>query len=77
MNMAIRENDTQGLIDANTEIMEFNARMMAIGRPERRITSTTKKRSRAGFVRTSGNMVNGIVMSPDMVRNTNEFDGEE
>ena len=77
MNMAIRENDTQGLIDANTEIMEFNARMMAIGRPERRITSTTKKRSRSGFVRTSGNMVNGIVMSPDMVRNTNEFDGEE
>jgi hypothetical protein len=77
MNMAIRENDTQGLVDANTEIMEFNARMMAIGRPERRITSTTKKRSRAGFVRTSGNMVNGIVMSPDMVRNTNEFDGEE
>jgi hypothetical protein len=51
--------------------------MMAIGRPERRITSTTKKRSRAGFVRTSGNMVNGIVMSPDMVRNTNEFDGEQ
>jgi hypothetical protein len=77
MNMAIRENDTQGLVDANTEIMEFNARMMAIGRPERRITSTTKKRSRAGFVRTSGNMVNGIVMSPDMVRNTNEFDGEQ
>ena len=72
-NMARQENDREALSAALRKIKEFNASLPPQFRVESRIDSADLKKSYAGFKRTTGNMVNGIVYTDAMRKSVQEY----
>jgi hypothetical protein len=72
-NMARQENDREALSAALRKIKEFNASLPPQFRVESRIDSADLKKSYAGFKRTTGNMINGIVYTDAMRKSVQEY----
>ena len=72
-NMARRNNNTEGVQDALRKIQEFNSSLPDDFRIESRIDPADLKKSYAGFKRTTGNMVNGIVYSDAMRQSYEDY----